>query len=126
MYQLICRILDNPNDHTRIWLIYGNKTEADILLKPELDALQAKHKDRLHIKYILDEPSSDNYTRGYVTKEMVEEMMLNEKRRKIFVCGPNRMLQFVCGERARDYSQGQVHGILAQLGLDSAEVWKFQ
>lgn len=127
MYQLICRILENPNDQkTKIWLIYGNKQEQDILLKSQLDELQAKYKDRLSIKYILDQPSSEAYEKGYVTKEMIEEMMLNEKRRKIFVCGPNKMLQSVCGERARDYSQGQVTGILFQLGLTSNEIWKFQ
>ncbi|KAI8098379.1 uncharacterized protein B0P05DRAFT_521685 [Gilbertella persicaria] len=128
MYQLICRILENPDDEqTRIWLIYGNKTEQDILLKSELDALQQKYKDRFRLKYVLEHPpANSSYEKGYVTKQMIQEMMLDQGKRKIFVCGPNRMLAFVCGERARDYSQGQVTGLLSELDFHSDETWKFQ
>jgi cytochrome-b5 reductase len=128
MYQLICRILENPKDQTRIWLVYGNRTEQDILLKAELDDLQKKHGDRLRVKYVLDHPP-ENWTggQGFINQGMIEEMLGDEKiRRKVFVCGPNKMLRLVCGERARDYSQGQVTGILARLGLSSKEIWKFQ
>jgi cytochrome-b5 reductase len=126
MYQIIRRVLDNPQDQkTRLWLIYGNKTEQDILLKKELDALQAKYADRLKVKYVLEKPT-EGYEQGYVTDKMIKEMMLGGDKRRIFVCGPNEMLALVCGERARDYSQGQVTGILARLGLTSNEIWKFQ
>lgn len=133
MFQIICRILENSNDkNTKIWLIYGNKTEKDILLKSELDQLKQKHADRLKIKYVLESTPSTNgeetYEKGYITQEMIQEMMTDDKnkKKKIFVCGPNKMLQLVCGERARDYSQGQVTGILSTLGLSSNEIWKFQ
>ncbi|KAI9478038.1 MAG: hypothetical protein EXX96DRAFT_484185, partial [Benjaminiella poitrasii] len=129
MYQLIRRILENTDDkHTRIWLIYGNKTLEDILLKKELDQLQEEHNDRFKVKYVLELPpsDSDDYEKGYITKEMIEGMMLDGKRRKIFVCGPDRMLAYICGERAKDYSQGNVTGILAQLNLVPNEIWKFQ
>jgi cytochrome-b5 reductase len=131
MYQIIRRILENPNDkNTKIWLIYGNKTEKDILLKQELDTLEKEHADRLKIKYVLESPPSDStYEKGFITQKMIEEMMIDDEkksRRKIFVCGPNKMLELVSGERARDYSQGQVTGILSNLGLSSNEIWKFQ
>ncbi|EPB87279.1 hypothetical protein HMPREF1544_05900 [Mucor circinelloides 1006PhL] len=128
MYQLICRILENPQDqHTKLWLVYGNKTEQDILLKSELDQLEQQFKDRFKVKYVLEDTNNAKYEKGYITKEMIETMAKDDgERRKIFVCGPNKMLQLVCGERARDYSQGQVTGILSQLGVSSDEVWKFQ
>ncbi|CEP09730.1 hypothetical protein [Parasitella parasitica] len=130
MYQLICRILENPQDqNTRIWLIYGNKTEQDILLKSELDQLSAKFGNRFKVKYVLEKTSDSNagFAQGHVTKEMIESMSKDDgQRRKIFVCGPHKMLQLVCGERARDYSQGPVTGILSQLGVSSDELWKFQ
>ncbi|KAI8369837.1 hypothetical protein EDC96DRAFT_108369 [Choanephora cucurbitarum] len=127
MYQLICRILENPDDQTTsVWLIYGNKTEKDILLRQELDQLQAKYNDRFRVKYVLENPPSDAYERGYVTENMIRDMMLNKEKRKIYVCGPNRMLAAVCGERARDYSQGPVTGLLSELGFQSDEIWKFQ
>ncbi|KAG1039902.1 hypothetical protein G6F43_012410 [Rhizopus delemar] len=129
MYQIIRHVLENPNDKdTRIWLIYGNKTFEDILLKSELDELQKKHGDRLKIKYVLEQPPADWKDVGYVTKEMIEDFMSKDRntRRKIFVCGPDAMLRSVSGERARDYSQGKLSGMLAGLGLSSEEVWKFQ
>ncbi|RCI00812.1 NADH-cytochrome b5 reductase [Rhizopus azygosporus] len=130
MYQIIRHILENPNDkNTRIWLIYGNKTMNDILLKSELDELQKKYSDRLNVKYVLEHPPDDNWKDvGYVTKEMIKSMMSQDEniRRKVFVCGPDPMLRWVSGERAIDYSQGQLSGLLSQLGLSSKEVWKFQ
>ena len=39
MYQLILEMLANPRDKTEIRLIYASRTEADIILKTELDAL---------------------------------------------------------------------------------------
>ncbi|KAI7876504.1 uncharacterized protein EV154DRAFT_569236 [Mucor mucedo] len=127
MFQLICRILENPNDKTSIWLVYGNKKLDDILLKSELDQLQKSYPDRLKIKYVLESPPNDQYEKGYITKEIVQDMLTDKTdNRKIFVCGPSKLLELVCGERARDYSQGQVTGILSHLGLSSNEVWKFQ
>lgn len=129
MYQMICHILENADDKdTRIWLIYGNKSFKDILLKSELDKLQEKHGERLKVKYVLEHPPGEWKDVGYVTKDMIEEMMSKDKevRRKVFVCGPDTMLRSVSGERARDYSQGKVSGMLAELGLTSEQVWKFQ
>lgn len=127
MYQLICRILENPNDKTSIWLVYGNKKLDDILLKPELDQLERTFPDRLKIKYVLESPPNNQYEKGFITKEIIQEMLKKKvDNGKIFVCGPSKMLELVCGERARDYSQGQVTGILSHLGLTSSEVWKFQ
>jgi len=55
MLQLVRAILDNPRDRTEIRLIYANKTEADIVLKDELDALAATHP-QFKVVYTLDSP----------------------------------------------------------------------
>lgn len=41
LYQVICRILTRASDNTKIALVYCNRTEEDILLRKELDGLQA-------------------------------------------------------------------------------------
>ena len=43
MYQALQRVLSDPSDSTAVTLLYGSKTERDILLRDELDALAAKH-----------------------------------------------------------------------------------
>ena len=53
MLQLLRAILDNPRDRTEVRLIYANKSEADIMLRAELDALAAKHP-QFKVVYTLD------------------------------------------------------------------------
>ena len=43
MLQVIEEVLRNPADKTTLSLVFGNVTEADILLKSRIDALAAKH-----------------------------------------------------------------------------------
>jgi cytochrome-b5 reductase len=136
MYQMIKRVLDDDQDtRSKLWLIYANKGERDILLKQELDELEEQHKDRLKIMYVLEQPPSDwKQETGRVTANMVKTMLHdnstgengNKDRRLVLVCGPDGMLNSISGQRARDYTQGSLTGILAQLGLTAEEVWKFQ
>lgn len=37
----------------------------------------------------------------------------------------DRMLRHVSGDRARDWSQGKVQGLLKMMGYDESQVWKF-
>ncbi|OAD76565.1 hypothetical protein PHYBLDRAFT_100772, partial [Phycomyces blakesleeanus NRRL 1555(-)] len=126
MYQLIQHILHNPADKTKMWLIYGSQSEKDILLREELDKLAAENKDRLRVMYLVDRPSKDWEGQvGYVSEGMVKSFNNSDSiSRLVFVCGPDKMLAHVCGEKARDFSQGKVSGVLGRLGLTSREVWK--
>ena len=133
MYQLIKRVLNNPEDKTqRLWLIYCNKTKEDILLKKELDTLQEQHKDRLNILYVLDHPPSLEEEEGwqggsgYVTQEMIQSMLKKKEDTFVFVCGPDAMLNHVSGQRARDFTQGPVTGLLGKLGFERNQVWKLE
>ncbi|KAI9010487.1 hypothetical protein CLU79DRAFT_710438 [Phycomyces nitens] len=129
MYQLIQHILHNPADKTKMWLVYGSRSENDILLWKELDKLAAENKDRLRIVYLVDHSKGKVQQEGYVSEEIIKSLMEEgdePKSRLVFVCGPDKMLAHVCGERARDFSQGKVSGILGRLGLTSREVWKLQ
>ncbi len=50
MYQIACAILDDPKDRTEVSLIFGNLTEADILLRKELEALAAAHPNQFKVQ----------------------------------------------------------------------------
>ncbi|CAO3608560.1 unnamed protein product [Cunninghamella echinulata] len=137
MYQMIQHILTDPNDDetTKLWLIYANKTEDDILLKKELDQLEKEYAHRFKIKYVIEYPSEDwQGEKGRISETIIRSMLYDETSKKnaddhkrfIFVSGPDGMLNFICGQRALDYSQGELSGLLAKLGLKSNEVWKFQ
>ncbi|CCM00952.1 uncharacterized protein FIBRA_02999 [Fibroporia radiculosa] len=96
MLQIIRAALKNPNDTTRVNLIYANVNFEDILLKKELDELAEKHKDRFKVYYVLNNPP-DNWAGGvgFVSKAQIETHMpapssLNDI--KVLLCGPPPMI----------------------------------
>ncbi|RLV91605.1 Plasma membrane-associated coenzyme Q6 reductase PGA3 [Spathaspora sp. JA1] len=90
--QVITRIITNPEDHTKIKLIFGNETEKDILLKSEIDEIASKYPD-FEVYYTVTRPT-EGWTggSGYVTKEMLEKQAskINDGN-KVFICGPPEM-----------------------------------
>ena len=51
-------MLANPKDRTKLQLVFANQTEADILLKKEIDDRAAAHPGRLSVYYVVDKSSS--------------------------------------------------------------------
>lgn len=48
MYQVIKAILDNPADKTNVVVLFGNKTEEDILLRQELEGIMTDPRFKVH------------------------------------------------------------------------------
>ncbi|KAI0913250.1 hypothetical protein F4823DRAFT_87658 [Ustulina deusta] len=94
MYQLIRAICEDQRDTTKISLIYANRTEADILLRSELEAFARKYPNNFQLYYILDTPSPDwRGGRGYVTKEIfAERFPPADIDSKALICGPPGMV----------------------------------
>lgn len=121
----ICR---NPADKTRVVLVFANKTEADIMLRDELDALAYMYP-QFSVHYVLDSPPADGSwagKTGYITKELVQEL-LPAPGKDVFVgvCGPPPMMASLSGNKNPDKSQGELSGVLKELGFDQATVFKF-
>jgi len=73
MFQVARAILENPNDNTKVHLIYANVTYEDILLKEELDNMAKTYPDRFKIYYVLNQPPENwNGGVGFVSKEMIQ------------------------------------------------------
>ena len=60
LYQIIRTVLLNAEDRTRLSLLYANRTEADILLRGELEALAAAHPDRFEVRFLVTGSGSDS------------------------------------------------------------------
>lgn len=123
-YQLLRGILRNANDATRITLVWGVNTEADIILADELAALQKQYPGRLTTKYVVSTPTGKAsssrvaFTEGHVTSEVLKAAgVVNEDGGvgKVFLSGPPAMEKALL---ARD-------GALAELGFGKKEVHKF-
>lgn len=128
MYQLAQAIFKNPTDKTKVTLVFANVTEADILLKKELQELENTYPQRFKAFYTLDKPP-EGWTQGtgFVTKELLKTVLPEPKvgeNLKIFVCGPPGFYKAVSGVK-EGMKQGRLDGALKELGYGEEQVYKF-
>ncbi|XP_065070558.1 NADH-cytochrome b5 reductase 3-like isoform X2 [Rhopilema esculentum] len=98
MLQVIRAILKNSYDKTSMWLLFANQTEADILLRSELEQIAAEHGDRFNLWFTLDRPDEGwKYSSGFINQAMIKEHMPPAgPDTQILMCGPPAMVQFAC------------------------------
>jgi cytochrome-b5 reductase len=99
MLQLIREILKHPDDPTKISLLFANQTEADILLKEELDSLAAEHNNRFRVWYTVDRSPGDHwkYSEGFVNESMIaEHLPIQNVGSAVLMCGPPPMINYAC------------------------------
>ncbi|KAK7328378.1 hypothetical protein VNO77_22483 [Canavalia gladiata] len=126
MLQVIEAVLKNPDDKTQISLLYANVSPDDILLKQKLDILAATHPN-LKIFYTVDNPTKSwRGGAGYISKDMVEKGLPSPSDDTlVLVCGPPGMMKHISGDKAKDRSQGELTGVLKELGYTEQMVYKF-
>ena len=128
MYQLARAIFKNPADKTKVTLIFGNLTEPDILLKREFEDLENTFPNRFRAFYVLDHPPEGwMQGKGHITKDLLKTVLPEPKEEnlKIFVCGPPGMYKAVSGNKKSPAEQGELTGMLRELGYREDQVYKF-
>lgn len=94
--QVIKAILRNPEDETKISLIFANVSKDDVLLYEELKEMALKHSDKLKVHFVLNNPPSDEEwtgSVGYVTAEIIKSNCpAAAEDTKILMCGPPPMM----------------------------------
>ncbi|KAI0839152.1 ferredoxin reductase-like protein [Hypoxylon sp. FL0890] len=128
MYQLARTIFKNPDDKTKVTLVFGNVTEEDILLKREFEDLENTYPNRFRAFYVLDNPPKEwTGAKGYITKDLLKTVLPEPKSEniKIFVCGPPGMYKAISGTKTSPTDQGELTGILKELGYSKDQVYKF-
>ncbi|KAL2102957.1 hypothetical protein ACEWY4_002125 [Coilia grayii] len=98
MLQIIRAVMKDPKDPTVCYLLFANKTEEDILLRPELEEVLANHPYRFKLWYTVDRaPDGWEYSQGFISEEMVRERLPPPSADTlILMCGPPPMIQFAC------------------------------
>ena len=128
MHQLTRAIFKNPEDKTKVTLVYGNLTEEDILLKREFEDLENTYPQRFKAFYLLDKPP-EGWTQGsgHVTKELLKTVLPEPKDKnfKVFVCGPPGLYKAVSGTKNSPMDQGELSGMLKDMGYTKDQVYKF-
>jgi len=116
MFQVTRAILENPQDNTKVHLIYANVTYDDILLKEELDSMAKNYPDRFKIYYVLNQPPEiwDGGV-GFVSKEMIQahcpapaaDIQVNPYCSSTEKYFPEHSLQGSCPIRPKQHSEFQ-------------------
>ncbi|CAG9955164.1 unnamed protein product [Clonostachys rosea f. rosea IK726] len=128
VFQLARAIFKNPNDKTKVTLIFGNVTEEDILLKKELSELENTYPQRFRAFYVLDKPPKDwSGNSGFITQELLKTVLPEPKEEniKLFVCGPPGLMKAISGNKVSPKDQGELTGALKELGYSQEQVYKF-
>lgn len=127
MLQIAKQICRDTEDDTQVTLLFANSTEEDIILRDELDAMQALYP-QLKVHHVISRPSENWKGRsGTINKKILEELMpsADEEDILICVCGPEGMMYHICGNKAKDATQGELQGLLKEMNYTSRNVFKF-
>ncbi|WP_194852491.1 FAD-binding oxidoreductase [Nonlabens antarcticus] len=84
-------------------LLFSNKTEKDIILKAELDALLGEHAT-----YVITDQKDTSHKKGHIDQEFLKKE-INDFDQKFYVCGPPKMTK-------------EIAAILENLGADPNQV----
>lgn len=81
-----------------LYLIYGNRSEDDIIFYEELQELAVRH-DNFTCVPVLEQPGdSYNGKTGYITGELIKEVVGSIEGKSFFICGPQAMYNFCLPE----------------------------
>lgn len=90
----LARTLLEREPSSRVSLVYGNRSSADIIFHDELHALAAQHGDRFTLRHVLTNPASGFSGRTGLLdrRNATAELETLSAADEYFVCGPEPMM----------------------------------
>jgi len=127
MYQLIQGALKDPEDKTKITLVFGVNTEEDLVLREELEGFKKRYPERFETVYTISDGKTEGkgFEKGRITEELLKKIIKPKKPEenvKVFICGPPAMETALIGSNGW-FGGGK--GILGQLGYTRDQIFKF-
>lgn len=99
MFQLVKNICKNPDDNTKMHLIFANQSQSDILLREELEEFQKNYPEKLELWFTIDKSVQPDwkYDVGFVNEDMLAKHMPKPSDETlVLMCGPPPMINFAC------------------------------
>ena len=139
LYSFARGVLHNPDDNTKVELVWGVNGTRDLVLGKELTELEKQYPDRFRVTYAVSGPEAnpeapslgdeEKWKKGRVTKEVLQEAVErcrngswgDEKGTKVFLCGPPAMEEVLAGKKGFSSAPG----ILGELGIEKGKVYRF-
>ena len=105
-------LMDEPMSSA--YLLYGNRTEEDIIFKEKLDKLQTEYRDQIYVSYTLSKPKKEKkggitglFSKGTVSwrglkgridgemiKKFIEDHPSKSGKNEFFICGPGNFISY--------------------------------
>jgi len=128
IYQLLHENLSYDENTIQYHLLFLNHTADDILIKKELEDLQNRHPTHLKIHHIISEgipKENAEYVRGTLNKRLLLDITNNTLSDFVYVCGPPSLMETFSGGKTPEKEQGELKGILKEIGYSEKNVYKF-
>jgi ferredoxin-NADP reductase len=89
----ICRYCTDKRLNTKITLLYGNRSENDIVFRKEFEIMQ-KQNENLKVILLLNEPSSGwKGPTGFINPELIKKEIPDYEETVFYTCGPPAMVE---------------------------------
>lgn len=128
IYQMLYSHILSGMNTTDFTLLFLNKTPGDVFLQNELEILKKKSNGKLQIIYIFSD-GTDNPDSTHISGKLNKDVLLTVTKSKVFefvyICGPPRLYDSFSGRKISRTEQGELKGILKELGYTENTVWKF-
>ncbi|KAK5716161.1 hypothetical protein LTR15_009987 [Elasticomyces elasticus] len=104
-YALIARALLGTGEEVQVCVVDANKSEADILLREELEYFVQESKGRLKVAHVLSHPSESwQGLKGHVNADVLRSNLFPPAEgTACFLCGPPAMIQKAALPALRDW-----------------------
>ena len=86
------RIICDGIEDFELTLLYGSRTEADILFRGELDEI-ARVCPKFKVVHVLSDEKKEGFEHGFITAELIGKYAPEEY--SVFLCGPEAMYKFL-------------------------------
>ena len=109
----LAKAVADGDEDCSLTLIYGSRSQEDILFQSELDILASKN-EKIKVIHVLSDEHTDGYEHGFITAELIQKYVPNGDY-SVFLCGPKQMTAFVDKEiqqlnLERKFIRHEVHG----------------
>ena len=99
-FSLAKAIADGDEDCDLV-LLYGSRTQADILFLPQFNELEQRTSGRFRLVNVLSDQQVEGCEYGFITADLIRKYAPNVGDYSVFLCGPQGMYNFVDRELAK-------------------------
>jgi ring-1,2-phenylacetyl-CoA epoxidase subunit PaaE len=108
LFSILKTVLAAEKEST-INLLYGNKTQSEVIFKNQLENLKAQYAGRLDMKYVFSQEGQMQRIDGTLFSAWWNSQSLKSSA-EVYMCGPEAMMDAVKAELAKaNHPEAQVH-----------------